>query len=98
MINKMIQDKGRIVCGELRLAGAGRDGVQPDSGRWLLRLQLPRPRDHRHDPRPADQRLDRLAHSARKQILHLPERWPWQQAWQQLFDLTMGAPPRLATP
>ncbi len=39
----------------------------------------------------------RLAHSARKQTLHLPQRWPWQQAWQQLFDLTMGAPPRLAT-
>lgn len=40
----------------------------------------------------------RLAHSARKQVLHLPERWPWQQAWQQLFDLTMGAPPHPATP
>ncbi len=40
----------------------------------------------------------RLAHSARKQVLHLPQRWPWQHAWQQLFDLTMGAPPRIATP
>ena len=39
----------------------------------------------------------RLAHSARKQVLHLPQRWPWQHAWQHLFDLTMGAPPRLAT-
>jgi hypothetical protein len=38
----------------------------------------------------------RLAHSARKQVLHLPQRWPWQPAWQQLFDLTMGAPPRHA--
>jgi Transposase DDE domain group 1 len=40
----------------------------------------------------------RLAHSARKLVLHLPERWPWQPAWQQLWDHTMGAPPRLATP
>jgi hypothetical protein len=39
----------------------------------------------------------RLAHSARKQTLHLPQRWPWQPAWQQLFDLTMGAPPWPAT-
>ncbi len=38
----------------------------------------------------------RLAHSARKQTLHLPQRWPWQPAWQQLFDLTIGAPPRHA--
>jgi len=40
----------------------------------------------------------RLAHSARKLVLHLPERWPWQPAWQQLWDATMGAPPQLATP
>jgi len=39
----------------------------------------------------------RLAHSARKQILHLPQHWPWKQAWQHLFNLTMGAPPRHAT-
>jgi len=40
----------------------------------------------------------RLAHSARKLVLHLPERWPWQPAWEQLWDLTMGAPPKPATP
>lgn len=40
----------------------------------------------------------RLAHSARKLVLHLPERWPWQPAWEQLWDHTMGAPPKLATP
>jgi hypothetical protein len=40
----------------------------------------------------------RLAHSARKLVLHLPKRWPWQLAWEQLWDLTMGAPPRLPTP
>jgi len=40
----------------------------------------------------------RLAHSARKLVLHLPKRWPWQQAWEQLWDLTMGGPPQLATP
>ena len=38
----------------------------------------------------------RLAHSARKQVLHLLERWRWPQAWRQLFDLTMGSPPRPA--
>ena len=40
----------------------------------------------------------RLAHSARKLVLHLPKRWPWQQAWEQLWDLTVGAPPQLAPP
>ena len=40
----------------------------------------------------------RLAHSARKLVLHLPERWPWQPAWEQLWDYTMGAPPRPGTP
>jgi hypothetical protein len=39
----------------------------------------------------------RLVHSARKQVLYPPERSPWQQAWQQLFDLAMGAPPSPAT-
>jgi len=39
----------------------------------------------------------RLAHSARKLVLHLPKHWPWQRAWEQLWDLTMGAPPKLAT-
>ena len=40
----------------------------------------------------------RLAHSARKLVLHLPERWPWQPAWERLWDRTMGAPPQPATP
>ena len=40
----------------------------------------------------------RLAHSARKLVLHLPQRWPWQPGWEQLWDLTMGAPPRPTTP
>ena len=39
----------------------------------------------------------RLAHSARRQVMHLPQAWPWQDAWQQLFDLTMGAPPAATT-
>jgi hypothetical protein len=34
----------------------------------------------------------RLARSARRLILHLPRHWPWQNAWQQLFD-TVHAPP-----
>src|SRR4051794_21074840 len=34
----------------------------------------------------------RLARSARRLRLHLPERWPWQTAWAQLFDATLGQP------
>ena len=40
----------------------------------------------------------RLAHSARTLVLHLPKHWPWQPAWEQLWDATMGAPPQLASP
>ena len=39
----------------------------------------------------------RLAHSARKLLLHLPKHWPWQPAWEQLWDATIGAPPQLST-
>ena len=34
----------------------------------------------------------RLAHSARRLALHLPARWPWQPAWQQLFTHACGPP------
>jgi hypothetical protein len=34
----------------------------------------------------------RLAHSARKLRLHLPKHWPWEPAWTQLFDATLGPP------
>ncbi|RFU18759.1 IS1380 family transposase [Geodermatophilus marinus] len=34
----------------------------------------------------------RIARSARRLRLHLPERWPWQTAWTQLFDATLGPP------
>ena len=34
----------------------------------------------------------RLAHSARRLVLHLPSHWPWQPAWQQLFTKTCGPP------
>ena len=34
----------------------------------------------------------RLAHSARRLVLHLPARWPWQPAWQQLFTHACGPP------
>ena len=38
----------------------------------------------------------RLAHSARRLVLHLPAHWPWQPAWQQLFTMTCGPPPPAA--
>ncbi|MER6723887.1 IS1380 family transposase, partial [Streptomyces halstedii] len=34
----------------------------------------------------------RIARSARRLTLHLPQRWPWQHAWTQLF-VTVHAPP-----
>jgi len=34
----------------------------------------------------------RLARSARKLRLRLPKRWPWEPAWTQLFDATLGPP------
>ena len=34
----------------------------------------------------------RLAHRARTIHLHLPERWPWQNAWANLFT-AVHAPP-----
>ncbi|MFG2586590.1 transposase [Streptomyces malaysiensis] len=37
----------------------------------------------------------RIARSARRLMLHLPQRWPWQHAWTQLFA-TAHAPPETA--
>lgn len=37
----------------------------------------------------------RLASSARKIVLHLPERWPWETAWRRLFTRSI-APPGVA--
>jgi len=34
----------------------------------------------------------RLAHPARRLLLHLPAHWPWQPAWQQLFTQACGPP------
>ncbi len=34
----------------------------------------------------------RLAHSARTLRLHLPKHWPWEPAWTELFDATLGPP------
>jgi Transposase DDE domain group 1 len=36
----------------------------------------------------------RLARSARRVTLHLPTSWPWENAWQQLFDGSLHGPPR----
>ena len=37
----------------------------------------------------------RVASSARRQQFHLPESWPWQEAWENLFTAT-HAPPQTA--
>ena len=39
----------------------------------------------------------RLARSARRITLHLPENWPWHNALAQLFTLTHAPPPATAT-
>lgn len=39
----------------------------------------------------------RLVRPQRRPTMHLPARWPWQQAWTQLWDrLTPSPPPRTA--
>jgi len=38
----------------------------------------------------------RIARSARRLRLHLPERWPWETAWQAMFTAAAG-PPAAAT-
>jgi hypothetical protein len=35
----------------------------------------------------------RVSHSARTLTLHLPRAWPWQQAWQRVFDHAHAPPP-----
>jgi hypothetical protein len=34
----------------------------------------------------------RIAHRARRIVLHLPDHWPWQAAWQRLFTATHAPP------
>jgi len=38
----------------------------------------------------------RIATSARRQILHLPRDWPWEQAWQNMATGALGPPGRMA--
>src|SRR4051794_25384208 len=38
----------------------------------------------------------RLARSARRLRLHLPQHWPWETAWPQLFPSACGPPARTA--
>jgi hypothetical protein len=35
----------------------------------------------------------RIAHRARRILLHLPTHWPWQQPWQTLFTTVHDPPP-----
>jgi Transposase DDE domain group 1 len=34
----------------------------------------------------------RLARSARRLVIHLPSRWPWQDSWEGLFNAACGPP------
>ena len=40
--------------------------------------------------------LARISTSARKLVLHLSKRWPWETGWKALFAAACG-PPRTAT-
>lgn len=41
----------------------------------------------------------RIASTSRRQIMHLPARWPWRHAWMKLWTIATGtAPPDAATP
>ena len=33
-----------------------------------------------------------IARSARRLRLHLPQRWPWENAWQAMFTAASGPP------
>jgi len=37
----------------------------------------------------------RIARSARRLRLHLPQRWPWETAWQAMFTAAAGPPARV---
>ena len=39
----------------------------------------------------------RIASSARRITLHLPDQWPWETAWTALFEHVGGSPPPIAT-
>lgn len=39
----------------------------------------------------------RIASSARRITLHLPDRWPWKLAWTALFEHVGGSPPPVST-
>lgn len=39
----------------------------------------------------------RIANSARRIQLHLPQRWPWRTAWHTLFTATCGPPAQATT-
>ena len=38
-----------------------------------------------------------IATSARRLVLHLPQAWPWQDAWTRLFRQTCGPPTAIPT-
>ena len=52
--------------------------------------------DHAHVRRTLINVPARLARSARRIILHLPEAWPWQTAFDRLFTATHAPPPPAA--
>ena len=39
----------------------------------------------------------RIASSARRTTLHLPENWPWEHGWTKLFTHACSPPGRTAT-
>ncbi len=90
----------RGVHREQRLARPRRDRVQPhprrrdssptEAGRLARATTATIRRTLIHVPA-------RLARSARRITLHLPEAWPWQTAFDRLFTATHAPPPAAAS-
>ena len=71
---------------ERRVAGPGRDGLQPHPRRGDHRRHRPDKGDHGYHPPETRPRPRRSVFSARRITLHLPQRWPWETAWAALFN------------
>jgi hypothetical protein len=83
----------RVICGQFGVAGAGRDGVQPDSRRRCPGRPVPRKAVTATIRTQLIAIAARVTRSARRATLRLPTRWPWATPWQQLFTAAIGPPP-----
>ena len=74
------------------MAGPGGDLVQPDPRRRDPGLEVPHPATTATIRTQLIAVPARIARSASRLRLHLPERWPWKTAWQTMFTAAAGPP------